>query len=104
MDLFYIGGGGKAPQPSSQQKSTGAKPLSTGPKSSGIKASGGGVATSAPKAKTSSSATTGASQGSSDEQTKQLQNEISEMKLNMDTLEKERDFYFSKLRDIEVLL
>jgi RP/EB family microtubule-associated protein len=35
---------------------------------------------------------------------KALQSEISEMKLNMDTLEKERDFYFGKLRDIEMLL
>ena len=33
-----------------------------------------------------------------------LQAELSEMKLNMDTLEKERDFYFGKLRDIEMLL
>ena len=35
---------------------------------------------------------------------KNLQAEISDMKLNMDTLEKERDFYFGKLRDIEMLL
>ena len=33
-----------------------------------------------------------------------MQAEISEAKLNMDTLEKERDFYFGKLRDIEMLL
>ena len=35
---------------------------------------------------------------------KQLQEELSEAKMNMDTLEKERDFYFGKLRDIEMLL
>ncbi len=33
-----------------------------------------------------------------------LQQEISDLRLNMDTVEKERDFYFAKLRDIELLL
>lgn len=40
----------------------------------------------------------------SSEEAKKLQSEVQEMKLNMETLEKERDFYFAKLRDIEVLL
>ena len=34
----------------------------------------------------------------------ELENELAEIKLTSDTLEKERDFYFGKLRDIEVLL
>ncbi|CAO1616803.1 unnamed protein product [Sympodiomycopsis kandeliae] len=33
-----------------------------------------------------------------------LTEQMDEMKLSVDTLEKERDFYFSKLRDIEVLI
>ncbi|XP_010550609.1 PREDICTED: microtubule-associated protein RP/EB family member 1B isoform X2 [Tarenaya hassleriana] len=32
-----------------------------------------------------------------------LSKELTEMKLSLDLLEKERDFYFSKLRDIEIL-
>ena len=36
--------------------------------------------------------------------TKALQAEVSDLKMNMDTLEKERDFYFAKLRDIEMLM
>jgi RP/EB family microtubule-associated protein len=33
-----------------------------------------------------------------------LQAEIQDIRMNMDTVEKERDFYFGKLRDIELLL
>jgi len=38
------------------------------------------------------------------EEMKLLQDELQEVKLNNDTLEKERDFYFGKLRDIELFL
>ncbi len=38
------------------------------------------------------------------EQVKQLKGEMDELRINMDTVEKERDFYFGKLRDIEMLL
>lgn len=33
-----------------------------------------------------------------------MNSQIEELKLQTDTLDKERDFYFSKLRDIELLL
>ena len=42
--------------------------------------------------------------GQSDKKTEELASELAELKLTSDTLEKERDFYFGKLRDIEVLL
>lgn len=36
-------------------------------------------------------------------QIEELSNQVMDMKLNLEGLEKERDFYFSKLRDIEIL-
>lgn len=45
-----------------------------------------------------------ASSGVDSEHVKQLEAEIQEARLNMDTLEKERDFYFGKLRDIEMFI
>ncbi|CAI9283929.1 unnamed protein product [Lactuca saligna] len=39
----------------------------------------------------------------SSEKIKALSNEITELKISVDLLEKERDYYFAKLRDIEIL-
>ena len=42
--------------------------------------------------------------GGGSEDIKALQEQISELKMNNDTLDREREFYFSKLRDIEEML
>lgn len=39
----------------------------------------------------------------SNQQVEELSNQVMDMRLNLEGLEKERDFYFSKLRDIEIL-
>ncbi|XP_036331515.1 microtubule-associated protein RP/EB family member 1 isoform X2 [Rhagoletis pomonella] len=44
-----------------------------------------------------------ASNAVSNQQIEELSNQVMDMRLNLEGLEKERDFYFSKLRDIEIL-
>merc|ERR1719402_1316740 len=60
----------------------------------------------APRGATGARATNGTSGGTSaaaQAQIEDLNNQMVEMKLTVEGLEKERDFYFGKLRDVEVL-
>lgn len=100
QDLFYILGGGKVAAGGSQPHA--APKLQ--PKTA-VKTVGGSTSAAGPKAGAASkSAVGGAKAGVKSGDAGALQSELSEMKLNMDTLEKERDFYFGKLRDIEMLM
>ena len=102
QDLYYIGSGNKPQKGKTSQIGAGAKkktykaPTTTGgakkftkPAASGI---GGGASAG------------GAGSAAQKQKIQELEGEIAELKLTSDTLEKERDFYFGKLRDIEVLL
>lgn len=50
-----------------------------------------------------SKSSTGVANNVTNQQIEELSNQLMDMRLNLDGLEKERDFYFSKLRDIEIL-
>lgn len=98
QDLFYILGGGKVGGSGGTKADV--KPKSTA--SSGASKIGAGAKPKA--AVTAAVAGKKSAEAGANADVKQLQSELSEAKLNMDTLEKERDFYFGKLRDIEMLM
>ena len=97
QNIFYIGGvGNKNPQSlgSGQPKKasgvgktytggTGAQPNVGVPKAGGARLGGGGASAAESKA---------------------LKEQVNELKLNNDTLDREREFYFGKLQDIENML
>lgn len=97
QDLFYIGSGNKpvkgAAAPGGAKKFT--KPTGVG---------GAGAAKKFTKPAAASSIGGGAGSAAQKKKITELEGEIAELRLTSDTLEKERDFYFGKLRDIEVLL
>lgn len=57
----------------------------------------------APTASNRSLAPKGGSNNVTNHQIEEMTNQVMDLRLNLEGLEKERDFYFSKLRDIEIL-
>lgn len=57
----------------------------------------------APAAPTRTLASKTSTNNASNQAIEDLSNQLMDMRLNLEGLEKERDFYFSKLRDIEIL-
>lgn len=97
-DLFYIGSGNKPVKKAGGAGGAGARKKFNPPSA----ASSG--ATKKFTKPTGASIGGGAGSAAQKKKITELEGEVAELKLTSDTLEKERDFYFGKLRDIEVLL
>jgi len=99
-----VGSGNKAGRPNG---SSAAKPMSGMPKRSPAQRPAPAAARSAPRPTGGNTggarATNGGSNMAAQQQVEDLTTQILEMKLTVEGLEKERDFYFGKLRDVEVM-
>lgn len=101
QELYYIGAGNK-PVKGGPPPAGGAKKFT---KPTGAGAAGGAKRFTKPAAASSiGGGAGGAGSAAQKKKIQELEGEIAELRLTSDTLEKERDFYFGKLRDIEVLL
>jgi RP/EB family microtubule-associated protein len=99
-DLFYIMGGNKVAPPKKAGTAGISGPSgSTGKVYTGKSGAGAESSNTGPK-KFSSAGATAASSGKVIE----LETQVIELKMNNDTLDREREFYFGKLRDIEEML
>lgn len=107
QDLFYILGGNKVAPGGASAGPTAANKAPS--KVGGMKPSASATmakpsaASAGAKPMIGKGAIGGGKPGDSSDVAK-LQAEIQDIRMNMDTVEKERDFYFGKLRDIELLL
>merc|ERR1719361_1241637 len=95
--------GGEQVGSSSKPKPGGGRPaMSSMPKRAPAGARAAAPPARAPGARPAGRATNGAG-GASAAQLEELNGQVMEMKLTVEGLEKERDFYLAKLRDVEVL-
>ena len=96
-------GGNKVAAPAKKLGASGATGKTYVGKPAASNGSGGGYGPPAGAVK-KSGGMGGGGGGASSAELKQMEDQINELKLNNDTLDREREFYFGKLRDIEEML